>query len=172
MIFIVRLNGYLIYTISMLTIRLKRTGRRNKPFYRIVVMEAKRSTQGAYLETVGHFNPKEKLDSLVLKEDRIAYWTSKGAQISPTVHNFLIDKNVIKGAKKKASSMSNKRKKQCEESAKEEVKAEKKHEAAAQAVAPSASTQKTEPTPEETPTSAPAPAEEPIQEPATEPTPL
>lgn len=114
----------------MLTIRLKRMGRRNKPFYRIVVMEAQRSTQGAYIETVGHFNPKQKFDSLVLKSDRISYWISQGAQVSPTVHNFLVDKDVIKGPKKKASRMSKKSKKQDAEGAKEKVKAAKQPEAA------------------------------------------
>lgn len=53
-------------------------GKRNSPFYRIVVADARRSRDGKYLETVGHYNPKNK--NLVFKKERVEYWLSKGAK--------------------------------------------------------------------------------------------
>ena len=56
---------------------------------------------GKALEIVGHYNPFTKITEV--KKERILHWISKGAQLSPTVHNMLIDQNVIKGEKVKAS---------------------------------------------------------------------
>ena len=78
---------------SMLKIRLTRTGRKNDPHFRVVVIESRRAPKsGAFLEILGHHHPRQK--QTVLKRERIAYWQSHGAQISKTVDN-LLRKNVI-----------------------------------------------------------------------------
>ncbi len=80
----------------MLKIRLQRIGRKNDPSFRAVVTDSKNGPQsGKFLEIVGTYNPKTKEKSF--KGDRIKYWTSKGALVSGTVHNFLVKEGVIKG---------------------------------------------------------------------------
>jgi small subunit ribosomal protein S16 len=82
----------------MLRIRFLRLGKRNQPFYRIVVTERKNSPQsGRFIEILGFYNPVTKETNL--KVDRIQYWLSVGAQTSETVHNLLIKEKVIAGKK-------------------------------------------------------------------------
>ncbi len=79
-------------------IRFQRIGRTNDPAFRIVVLEKARSPKaGSPLELVGTYNPKTK--AVTLKEDRITYWISKGAQVSPSLHNLLLNKGVVTGKK-------------------------------------------------------------------------
>ena len=87
----------------MLTIRLRRTGRTKRPYFRVILTEKSRGPQGKFIETLGSFNPRDKKRSLTIKEDRIKYWLSQGAQPSPVVHNLLIDTNVLTGPKKKTT---------------------------------------------------------------------
>lgn len=86
----------------MLKIRLARIGKKKRPTYRFIVSEQSRDTYGRYLEVLGNYNPFNKVCEVY--KDRILYWISKGAQISPTVHNLLVDQNVISGPKVKASA--------------------------------------------------------------------
>lgn len=82
----------------MLTIRLARIGKKNKPQYRIVVQEKSKATSSDYIEQVGFYNPHLK-DGLGLKEDRIKYWLSRGAKASATIHNVLVSKGIVKDKK-------------------------------------------------------------------------
>lgn len=83
----------------MLKIRLQRVGRRHEPSFRVIVTESTRGPKsGDFIEILGNHNPKQK-EITQLKEDRIKYWISKGAQVSGTVHNLLITHGVIKGEK-------------------------------------------------------------------------
>ncbi len=82
----------------MLKIRLQRIGRKNDPSFRAVLTDSKNSTKsGKFLEIVGIYNPKSGENSF--KTERIEYWVSKGAKLSDTMHNFLVDKKVIEGKK-------------------------------------------------------------------------
>lgn len=76
---------------SVLMIRLSRRGARKQPYYRIVVIEKDRACDGRSVEVVGTYNPRTNPASLELKRERIAYWTSKGAQLSDRVKK-LVDK--------------------------------------------------------------------------------
>ena len=83
----------------MLKIRLQRVGRIHQPLYRLLLTDSKNSTKsGKFLEILGNFDSRDS-DKTVLKDDRIKYWISQGVQVSDTVHNLLIDKNVITGKK-------------------------------------------------------------------------
>ena len=84
----------------MLKIRLARVGKKKKPLYRIIISDSKRDTFGSHLEILGHYNPFSKVCEV--KKDRVLYWVEKGAKISPTLNNLLIDQNVISGKKVKA----------------------------------------------------------------------
>ena len=91
----------------MLTIRFKRIGRKKMPIYRIVVMEKHKDPWANYKEKLGFYNPRTK--ETELKEDRIKYWLSVGAQASNTVHNLLVKNGLIEGDKKKSVKISKKR---------------------------------------------------------------
>lgn len=54
---------------------------------------------GRHIEVLGSYNPHSK--EAVLKEDRIKYWVSKGAQMSDTACNLFIKKGIIDGTKRK-----------------------------------------------------------------------
>lgn len=73
----------------MLMIRLARVGARKQPHYRIVVIEKDRARNGRSIEVVGTYNPRTEPASVLLKQDRIAYWTGKGAQTSDTVARLI-----------------------------------------------------------------------------------
>lgn len=82
----------------MLKIRLQRTGRTNNPSYRVVVTEHTNGPKsGRAKEVVGSYNPKTK--ERLLKEDRIKYWLSVGAQATGTMHNMLVSTGIVKGKK-------------------------------------------------------------------------
>lgn len=99
----------------MLKIRLKRIGRKNRPFFRIVVTEASTGPKGKSIEILGHFNPVAKKDSTVLNIERIKYWIGTGAKASPVVYNLLVDHGVISGPKKKATCTHKKKEKEAKD---------------------------------------------------------
>ena len=71
-------------------IRLKRLGRRNKPFYRIIVIDSKKRRDGAAIEEVGWYDPILKKDkNFILEEERILHWLSQGAQPTDIVKNMM-----------------------------------------------------------------------------------
>jgi len=73
----------------MVKLRLRRMGAIDKPFYRIVAVDSRKKRDGAYLESVGYYDPKT--DPLTLKVDieRSLYWLGVGAQPSDTVRSLL-----------------------------------------------------------------------------------
>ena len=73
----------------MLMIRLARFGAKKKPFYRVVVIEKERARNGRNLEVVGHYNPVSSPAQVLLKHDRLDYWTKNGAQMSDTVKRLV-----------------------------------------------------------------------------------
>lgn len=85
----------------MLMIRLARIGKKNKPFYRVIVSPKQRDLYGRSVEILGSYNPHTK--ELKVNNEKTNYWIEHGAQMSPTVNNLLIEKKVITGKKVKAS---------------------------------------------------------------------
>ncbi len=83
----------------MLKIRLQRVGRKHEPSFRLVLTDSKNSTKsGKTLEILGNYDARKGEESNV-KSDRVSYWMSKGAQVSATVHNLLVEKKIISGKK-------------------------------------------------------------------------
>jgi small subunit ribosomal protein S16 len=70
-------------------IRLARFGARKQPYYRVVVIDKQRARNGRSVEVVGTYNPRTEPATVDLKKERIEYWRSKGAQLSPTVSRLL-----------------------------------------------------------------------------------
>jgi len=85
----------------MLTIRLSRVGKKNLPLYRLVISEKHKDLYGKALEILGSYNPHTK--ELKIDAEKTKYWLSKGAGMSDTVNNLLIEKKIIGGKKVKAS---------------------------------------------------------------------
>jgi small subunit ribosomal protein S16 len=71
----------------MVVIRLNRGGAKKRPFFNMVVTDSRNARDGRFVERVGFYDPKAPAgrESLRVNGDRLAYWTSKGAQVSPTV---------------------------------------------------------------------------------------
>ncbi len=63
----------------MVRIRLRRTGAKGQPSYRLVVADKEFARDGRFLEIVGFYNPRTEPATLDIKEDRIYEWMSKGA---------------------------------------------------------------------------------------------
>ena len=63
----------------MVRIRLRRTGLKGQPSYRLVVADKESPRDGRFLEIVGFYNPRTKPATLDIKEDRVYEWMSKGA---------------------------------------------------------------------------------------------
>ncbi|MGC9512902.1 MAG: 30S ribosomal protein S16 [Fidelibacterota bacterium] len=70
-------------------IRLTRMGRRNRPYFRIVVADSRSRRDGRFLEQVGTYDPLKHENRVNIKEDRIMHWLEQGAQPSDTVKNLL-----------------------------------------------------------------------------------
>ena len=82
----------------MLKIRLQRIGRKNDPAFRAVLTDSKNAAKsGKFLEVVGTYNPKA--GATTFQADRIKYWISKGAKLSDTMHNFLVNEKIVEGKK-------------------------------------------------------------------------
>ena len=82
----------------MVKIRMKRMGRRHRPFYRINAMDTRSPRDGRVLEELGYYDPlaKDESKQLELKADRIRYWLDQGAQTSETVGNMLKKQGIAK----------------------------------------------------------------------------
>ena len=63
----------------MVRIRLRRTGLRGQPSYRLVIADKESPRDGRFLEVVGFYNPRTEPATLEIKEDRIYDWMSRGA---------------------------------------------------------------------------------------------
>ena len=63
----------------MVRIRLRRTGLKGQPSYRLVIADKESPRDGRFLEIVGFYNPRTEPATLNIKEDRVFEWMSKGA---------------------------------------------------------------------------------------------
>jgi len=111
----------------MLTIRLKRIGKTNSPYFRVLVQDKRKAPSGRFLEVLGSVDPHKK--KISLNKERISHWLSVGAQPSDRVYNMLVDAKVVSGKKRKIKIRIKKKKKEKTEKVEkpvEEVKEEKK----------------------------------------------
>jgi len=74
------------------SIRLRREGAKNRPYYKVVVADKRSPRDGKFIEIIGTYDPKKPGRNSTLEIDRVEYWISKGAQPSDTVRS-LIKKN-------------------------------------------------------------------------------
>lgn len=84
----------------MVIIRLARGGAKKRPFYHIVVADSRKSRDGRFIERVGFFNPIATGQEvrLLIKNDRLNYWLSKGAKASERVAGLVKQQAVAQAA--------------------------------------------------------------------------
>lgn len=75
-------------------IRLRRMGRKKRPYYRIVVADSRSPRDGRFIETLGTYNSLEDPFQVEVKEDRVYYWLKNGAQPTQTVRSLLRRKGI------------------------------------------------------------------------------
>lgn len=85
----------------MVKICLSRYGKKKQPTYRIIVVDKRRDPWGGYLENLGTYNPRTEPKTTALKEERIRFWLSRGAEPSTTVWNLLVDAKIIAKSKRR-----------------------------------------------------------------------
>jgi small subunit ribosomal protein S16 len=73
----------------MLAIRLRRTGSKKRPFYRVVVADSRTARDSRFVEVLGFYNPRTNPETLNLKLDRLEHWLKAGAQPSDTVRTLV-----------------------------------------------------------------------------------
>jgi small subunit ribosomal protein S16 len=78
----------------LLKIRLRRTGAKKQPAYRLVVAESTSPRDGTFLEIVGHYNPLTNPTTFEVKEDRIREWLRRGAQPTDRVARLLTRRGI------------------------------------------------------------------------------
>ena len=73
----------------MLAIRLRRMGSSKKPFFRVVVVEARSARDTRFVENVGTYNPRTNPARVELDKERVQHWMGKGAKPSDSVRTLL-----------------------------------------------------------------------------------
>ncbi|HEY1769713.1 MAG TPA: 30S ribosomal protein S16 [Chthoniobacterales bacterium] len=71
------------------SIRLRREGAKNRPYYKIVVADKRSPRDGKFIEIIGTYDPKKQGDNSSIKIDRAEHWIARGAQPSDTVRSLL-----------------------------------------------------------------------------------
>jgi small subunit ribosomal protein S16 len=87
------------------SIRLRREGAKNRPYYKVVVADSRSPRDGKFIEIIGTYDPKKPRHNSTLKLERAEYWISKGAQASDTVRSLIKkNKRQVAGAPAEAAS--------------------------------------------------------------------
>ncbi|MDO9172285.1 MAG: 30S ribosomal protein S16 [bacterium] len=77
------------------TIRLTRMGRKQRPFYRLIVTDSRNRRDGAYLANLGYYNPFAEPLEVKLHEQEIIAWLRKGATVSETARSLMRREGVL-----------------------------------------------------------------------------
>jgi small subunit ribosomal protein S16 len=79
----------------MVKIRLRRMGAKKQPTYRFVVCDAKSPRDGAFIEILGHYNPRTEPKTVVVNEEKVKAWLAKGAQPSDPVRRLFAELGLV-----------------------------------------------------------------------------
>lgn len=83
----------------MVKIRLRRTGAKKRPSYRLVVADSRAPRDGAFINIIGHYNPLTDPETVVIDEEKARYWLSQGAQPTATAARLLAKLGIIEKSK-------------------------------------------------------------------------
>ncbi len=86
----------------MVKIRLRRTGSKKRPTYRVIIADSRSPRDGRFIEIIGNYNPRTNPITVNIHEDRAKHWLSVGAQPTEAVHRLLqkvgvLDKTAVFG---------------------------------------------------------------------------
>jgi small subunit ribosomal protein S16 len=73
----------------MIKIRLAKTGKRNAPFFRLVVADSRTKRNGKIIERIGFYSPKSQPPTFKYDQKRLTHWLSQGAQMTETVRKLI-----------------------------------------------------------------------------------
>jgi small subunit ribosomal protein S16 len=73
----------------MLVIRLRRTGSKKRPYFRVVVTDSAAARESSFVEVLGHYNPRTTPETLDIDRARLDHWLKNGAQPSNTVRTLV-----------------------------------------------------------------------------------
>jgi len=77
-------------------IRLKRFGRKKRPFYRVVVANTKDPRQGVSIDDIGYYDPLTEPAQIQINEEKALKWLNNGAQPTDTVKSLLSKAGILK----------------------------------------------------------------------------
>ncbi len=77
-----------------LKMRLKRLGRKGRPFYHVVVTDSRNARNGRFIEQIGHYDPAPELSTISFDMDRLVHWYKIGARPSDSVASMLKAKKI------------------------------------------------------------------------------
>ncbi len=73
----------------MLKIRLRRAGARHQPSYRVVVADSRAARDGAFIDYLGHYNPRTDPPTISIDQEKVKKWIGVGAQPTDSVKQLL-----------------------------------------------------------------------------------
>lgn len=79
----------------MLRIRLRRVGKKKQPTYRLVVADSRAPRDGAFVEIIGHYNPRTEPATIEIDKEKALSWLSRGAQPSDAVAKLLARQGIL-----------------------------------------------------------------------------
>jgi len=68
---------------------MRRTGSKKRPFFRVVVSEARSKKEGEFIEVLGFYNPRTKPAVVEINKERISHWIKNGARPTDSVRTLL-----------------------------------------------------------------------------------
>jgi len=83
----------------MVKIRLRRVGSKKKPSYRLVVADSRSPRDGAFIATIGHYNPLTDPETIVIDQEMALSWLKQGAQPTETAARLLAKVGIIEKSK-------------------------------------------------------------------------
>ncbi|ACZ42540.1 ribosomal protein S16 [Thermobaculum terrenum ATCC BAA-798] len=90
----------------MVRIRLRRMGAKKKPFYRIVVADARSPRDGRFIESIGYYNPLTEPTTIVIDEEKAKLWLSRGAQPTVIVKKLMRRQGILPSRESSGSEQS------------------------------------------------------------------
>ncbi len=79
----------------MVKIRLRRVGAKKKPSYRLVAADSRAPRDGAFIDTIGHYDPMTDPATIVINEEKALYWLGQGAQPTDTAARLITKAGIM-----------------------------------------------------------------------------
>ena len=89
----------------MVKIRLRRVGAKKRPSYRLVVADSRSPRNGAFINTIGYYNPLTNPETVVIDQEKALHWIKQGAQPTATAARLLAKAGIIEEPKARKEKM-------------------------------------------------------------------